>query len=169
VMMRKSVLDAHRIQYDRSLEPAEDYDLWARLSHHGQLHNLDQVLLQYRIHDANESVLKKEKQDRAVVQIRKKIISAWVEDTEPILDVLSSRNGDTVFSEPALRQLLKFAKQVHASKFFNKVSLYEILTPIFIQCCKQSELKGYQRFLLYVQFPKHVFSFRTSLSLLLNV
>jgi glycosyltransferase involved in cell wall biosynthesis len=37
--------------YDKAYEPAEDYDLWTRLVFQGELANLEEVLLLYRVHD----------------------------------------------------------------------------------------------------------------------
>jgi glycosyltransferase involved in cell wall biosynthesis len=48
IMARKEVLWENN--YDKSFEPAEDYELWTRLAFLGKLANLDAVLLQYREH-----------------------------------------------------------------------------------------------------------------------
>lgn len=50
VMIRKQILDEFSIVYDVSKEPAEDYDLWVRLLSFGKLHNLQEALLNYRVH-----------------------------------------------------------------------------------------------------------------------
>jgi glycosyltransferase involved in cell wall biosynthesis len=167
VMMRKSVWDQYTIQYDRSLEPAEDYDVWVRLADYGQLHNLDQVLLQYRVHDANESVVKKEKQDRAVFCIRKKMISRWVEDgEEEILRALSSIDTKAVIDQCVLPRLVEFAENTHRSKLYNNVSISEKLVPVFVAYCKQSERSAYEKLKYYLRLPKSRFSVRTCLSIL---
>ncbi len=48
VMVRKEILLENN--YDKSFEPAEDFELWTRLAFLGKLANLDAVLLQYREH-----------------------------------------------------------------------------------------------------------------------
>jgi len=50
VMVKKQILDELLLIFDNSKEPAEDYDLWARLIFKGKLHNLQEVLLSYRTH-----------------------------------------------------------------------------------------------------------------------
>ena len=55
--------------YDPTREPAEDLDLWWRLCWRGGLANLDEVLLKYRWHGANVSVLRAEEQQRATLDI----------------------------------------------------------------------------------------------------
>lgn len=53
VVMRRAALET--AAYRRSVEGAEDYDLWLRLSETHRLANLPDVLLHYRIHDAQAS------------------------------------------------------------------------------------------------------------------
>ena len=67
VMLRKKVLDQNFLFYDPSKEPAEDYDLWARLIPLGKLHNLQEVLLDYRLHYASVSRKRYEEQIRSTV------------------------------------------------------------------------------------------------------
>lgn len=55
VMIRKSVLDSSNIQYDSTLRPAEDYDMWWRLAMHTKLANLNDIILKYRYHSTQES------------------------------------------------------------------------------------------------------------------
>jgi glycosyltransferase involved in cell wall biosynthesis len=50
VMMRKIFLDTNNLNYNKLLEPAEDYDLWVKIAMMGKFHNLQEVLLLYRIH-----------------------------------------------------------------------------------------------------------------------
>jgi len=50
IMFRKEVLDQNQLQYDESLNTAQDYDLWTRMVDLTQTANLDKVLLKYRIH-----------------------------------------------------------------------------------------------------------------------
>lgn len=64
VMIRKQILDEFSIVYDLSKEPAEDFDLWVRLLSFGKLYNLQEVLLNYRVHTTQVS------QQRAITQIQ---------------------------------------------------------------------------------------------------
>lgn len=68
LMMRKSEIDAiggYRTQF----EPAEDLDLLLRLAERGNLANLPECLLAYRVHLGMTSIAKREKQLAAVRQI----------------------------------------------------------------------------------------------------
>ena len=75
VMIRKQSLDAFTVVYNVSKEPAEDYDLWVRLMLKGKLHNLQEVLLDYRIH--GEQVTKRQisVQKNRVLEIKNSVFN----------------------------------------------------------------------------------------------
>lgn len=52
--------------YDESFEAAQDLDLWLRLMEFGELRNLPEVLLQYRIHPKAISAARRQQQIEAV-------------------------------------------------------------------------------------------------------
>ncbi|MGC1472778.1 MAG: glycosyltransferase [Psychroserpens sp.] len=74
VMIRKSALINHRLNYDVSKEPAEDYALWVKLLGIGNLHNLDEVLLSYRQHDNQVSIRKLSVKPKIRAEIRISIL-----------------------------------------------------------------------------------------------
>lgn len=70
VMIRKQTLIDFSLLYDETKEPAEDYDLWVRLMTKGKLHNLQQELLKYRIHNAQVSQKRIEEQNDLTLETR---------------------------------------------------------------------------------------------------
>jgi glycosyltransferase involved in cell wall biosynthesis len=74
-MIKKSVLVDNNINYNIDFEPAEDYDLWVRLSKIGKLHNLQEVLFMYRLHDNQVSITKKEIQRKSASLSRFNMLS----------------------------------------------------------------------------------------------
>lgn len=50
VMIRRDFLDRHSLQYDPLYKNAEDFELWARTAQLFNFANIDEVLLQYRVH-----------------------------------------------------------------------------------------------------------------------
>jgi glycosyltransferase involved in cell wall biosynthesis len=50
VMLRADVLRSRGLAYEASFELAEDYELWSRLLEYGEGGNLDDVLVQHRVH-----------------------------------------------------------------------------------------------------------------------
>lgn len=54
-MVRKSVLDAHRIEFNNQLGYLYDWDLWAKISMHANFYYLSTPLTLYRVHSSNDS------------------------------------------------------------------------------------------------------------------
>lgn len=71
VMMRKQSLDSFSVVYDVSKEPAEDYDLWVRMVMKGKLHNLQEVLLDYRTHSSQVSKKQSTEQKNSVTATKR--------------------------------------------------------------------------------------------------
>jgi glycosyltransferase involved in cell wall biosynthesis len=69
-MIRKSVLNEHHIRYEAEFSPAEDYRLFCRLLEVSKLHNLQEVLLNYRLYKSNTSKLQDDKMHIATWKIR---------------------------------------------------------------------------------------------------
>lgn len=75
IMMRKNILDKFNYLYNEAYLPAEDYDLWVRLSAVTKFANLPEPLLIYRIHEGQVSRQKL----KLAFELRKKIILELVE------------------------------------------------------------------------------------------
>lgn len=75
VMIRKSTLMDFSITYDVSKEPAEDYALWVKLVSIGKSHNLQEILLKYRIHDNSVSRQKTENQENKAIEARFQLLN----------------------------------------------------------------------------------------------
>lgn len=74
VMIRKKVLEEYAIQYDTSKEPTEDYDMWVRLLALGKLHNLQEVLLEYRVYGNQVSRKRAEEQKKNDIAAKLKLL-----------------------------------------------------------------------------------------------
>ncbi|MCC3155280.1 glycosyltransferase [Hymenobacter sp. BT770] len=59
VMIRKSLMAENNSNYNTAFLYAEDYDLWTQLINRTRFHNLDEMLLKYRIHNQQVSSTKK--------------------------------------------------------------------------------------------------------------
>ena len=62
-MVRKSVLMTTGVRYEADYSPVEDYMLWLRLVPHTRFHNLQEVMIDYRWHASNTSVVRKRELD----------------------------------------------------------------------------------------------------------
>jgi glycosyltransferase involved in cell wall biosynthesis len=87
VLFRKSVLEKIPNPYDPEMVAAEDYDLWVRLAGTTEFGNLQEPLLNYRIHSQQLSQVRKVQEDKAVFEIRTRLIGRFfrMEDKEQIL------------------------------------------------------------------------------------
>ena len=61
-IMRRALLEKHCLGHDETVGFVEDYDLWERSAMFFPLSNLTEVLLFYRIHGANVSMVKSERE-----------------------------------------------------------------------------------------------------------
>ncbi|MDF2455961.1 MAG: glycosyltransferase, family 2 [Cytophagaceae bacterium] len=169
VMLRKSVLIDHQLSYEAALAPAEDYELWNRLAHVSALHNLPKVLLKYRVHEHNESVVKKAQQDKAVKIIRNRLMDQQVESPSALFKAfLCDKYPTTELTILELKNLRSDVQHLLNSGNYNTLTLKTVLSNRFVAWCKASKLTGYDKLIQYLFFPKHFFSIRICLSLLLN-
>ena len=74
VMMRRSCQASEEIHFDTRFPPAEDYDLWVRISRLNGICNIPKVLTLYRIHPNQISTIKHEQQKKAVWAIQSRLL-----------------------------------------------------------------------------------------------
>jgi len=58
MILRKQFMIDKNLSYDKSFEPSEDYDLWTRIVEDADLANIPQILLHYRQHNNQISIVK---------------------------------------------------------------------------------------------------------------
>jgi len=83
VMLRSEFLVENKLQYDSLMEPAEDYDLWVRIISIGEIANVPEVLLDYRIHSSQISSIQSDKQLKKTVIIQTKLLQNLIPDLTP--------------------------------------------------------------------------------------
>jgi glycosyltransferase involved in cell wall biosynthesis len=103
VMIRKNCLDKFSLLYDAKKEPAEDYDLWTRLLAVGKLHNLQEVLLHYRVHSSQVSHKRNEQQINTALEIKVNLLNNLSfeknEQTHDFLKKIIARRETVSFTE----------------------------------------------------------------------
>jgi glycosyltransferase involved in cell wall biosynthesis len=70
VMIRKEHLLVNGLYYDESMEMAQDYFLWVRLSEYTKCYNLPEVLQLYRVYPEQISISSRKSQDNYADQVR---------------------------------------------------------------------------------------------------
>ena len=133
VMMQRKVLDTYSLNYDISKEPAEDYDLWIRIAMIGKLHNLQEVLLQYRMHEGQVSYIRNENQKNIAKQTRLDFLSYLqfpkIEKEIGILKKFIANESNIKFNEIILFQE-KIKKSIllsNTNNFFQQRGLEDYL------------------------------------------
>jgi len=135
VMMRKSCLNNFSLIYDTKKEPAEDYDMWTRLLVVGKLHNLQEVLLNYRVHNSQVSHKRNEQQINIALEIKVNFLTnvgfEINDQTRNFLKKIISRRELVSFKEimqfEDLKNELLLANQI---TFFEKTGFEEYLLEI---------------------------------------
>lgn len=81
-MTRRSKIEKHRLRFDTSLSPSEDWDFWIQLARYARFGYLDKKVCMYRVHSANTTgITGTERRTSDLVRLRMKIIeSDWFED-----------------------------------------------------------------------------------------
>jgi glycosyltransferase involved in cell wall biosynthesis len=170
VMMRTSVIHQFNIEYDQSLEPAEDYDMWVRLSSFGTIVNIPEPMLQYRVHDNNESIIKKEKQEQAVFITRKKLFQSL--DNQIIdsnLDLICGffspgQHQRGPYDANQMRILIYVYKYLLNNKRLNSLFVKNLIEDQFTNSLKILKVSRISRLIHYLKLPKRKISLRVALS-----
>lgn len=134
VIIRKSVLDSHILRYNKTFEPTEDYELWSRLAVLGKVHNLNQIYLNYRVHDNQISSYKRELQQYNKQRVRMNMFRRIDEQLDEYDDFLKMNlisdyeNNEKIVLELKRRYILidrlmhiNKEKQVYPDKIFRRV------------------------------------------------
>lgn len=74
VMLRRSVVENGNMRFDLEYPPAEDYDLWERISCHSRIANIPEILTRYRIHGNQTSVIRAEQQKLSVWKVQHRLL-----------------------------------------------------------------------------------------------
>lgn len=120
-MIRRSVLEECGVAYEAEYSPTEDYMLWMKLIGRTRFANLPEALTDYRWHETNTSVLRKDELDAAEMRCK-----AWAETHLPELyrEYLSLREVVTryrVFGIPVLKKTEN--RKFVTWKLFNHIPL----------------------------------------------
>lgn len=90
VMFRKESLQRHNLLYDPAYRAAQDYDLWVRAIGLVQIANIDEVLLEYRLHDNQIGRSGSGLQSRAANSVRLRLLKQL--SLEPTAEELAVHN-----------------------------------------------------------------------------
>ena len=81
VFIRKDIIDKYNLRYNKDYKHAEDYAFWLELIKHTKIHNLSDILLNYRIHSNNIGVVYNSEQLCVSKKIRNEIKNELTTDS----------------------------------------------------------------------------------------
>lgn len=105
VMVRRDLLDAHKLRYDETFRTAQDYELWTRLLPLTRGANLDEPLLYYRLREDRTSQTRRSEQLTHHDRLAARAIRQFAPGFEPSADTvfnLRGRFGGFSVREPTL-------------------------------------------------------------------
>lgn len=180
VLMRRDILIDHQLQYHIEAYLVEDFDLWWRMSFNCKMANLDEVLLDYRVHSEQESS-KSEKQSENL----KKNLDLFIENigiqtqkfsSKLIADILA-KNID--FNPKTLQLQFKFFDELLNSKktlnYFGEENIkgkFEECAVFSLKNLKHFSIRllpliadrRFRKFLMSAQIPISVFVIKCGLN-----
>lgn len=107
VFIRTKIFRKYKIHYDKEFVPAEDYHLWTILAEYCHLHNLQEVLLYYRVHDKQISSRKQHVQIEKTQLVRNLQIETLLERSITQEEVNLLRLLIQLKSDPISREIEK--------------------------------------------------------------
>lgn len=128
-MFRRALIEHTGLYYDTSLRYAQDYDLWVRMAEHGGVANLDEPLIQYRIHPASISLQRRQEQQAIANQIATRQLVRLLPELEQQPDQTETLRN-LVFGQPVHtpedRALIE--KLLHAFRTQHQLSIQQYQT-----------------------------------------
>lgn len=158
VMIRNDFLKKHNIKYDENIKKAQDYALWMEcISVGGKIKNLPEVLLEYRVHSAQITVMDNSEQivymQNVSIQNLKRLGFKMGEREYKMLVTLYSPeyNADPICYIEALNKLSLLNQQINrfpVIKFNNEIKIRWIHK--VIKCiAKKHDFSGMFHFYTY--------------------
>lgn len=141
VMGRVEVFRANL--YDKTYEPAEDYDLWTRLAFQGELANLEEVLLWYRVHENQVSNEKKLIQNKNALLSKLNMFASFELENHfeanLINLIIGRQKPNTIYECEAIQNITQFL--IHENKALKMFNQYNFEKELL--AAKISQIKSF--------------------------
>ncbi len=109
VMFKKEFLNTHHITYDENYIYSQDFELWTRIAKKGNIQIIPKILMKYRIHEAQISTGKFQKQSEIYCQILKRNLKELNLEEENIKYILMLNTRNNEVDIVALKEFIKKA------------------------------------------------------------
>lgn len=142
VMLRSSIIQENHLNYNINKEPAEDFDLWCQILKFGRLHNLNEILLEYRMHKNQVSKTRSFKQKTVAVDLRISLLNQiyTFENTSDKLlytNILQLSDDLTYDNYKQFIDLKNKLIPANDNNFFNKVLFNQVIIDLELNLVKK--------------------------------
>lgn len=134
VMFRRCLVDDELIRFHDEYRHAEDYHLWGRLLTQVRVANLQEVVLNYRLHHKQVSSSLANAQYQASLRVRKQLLDdagvAWTDDDICLHEsvILENGAGTKAYFEELARWFNKLELYNQQSGYWSVAALHDLLT-----------------------------------------
>ena len=128
VMLRKKVFEKYNLRYDPDYVACEDYELWSRAARYMKIANIQEVLLNYRLHDSSITTRQNDIQTENAKRVRSSILDFCLDDKNERQSYrfFAGESTDPAHAEVRLFGLVPLFK-IKAQRSSKKVFLFNFI------------------------------------------
>lgn len=130
VMFRKSDFLKYDLKYNPELKTSEDYDLWARAVKVLNFANIQEVLLDYRIHGGNMTVTRKNLQQEIECSIKKELLNHITKNKNSQNDIIKLLNKNYPLNLSFKEKVFSIKNKYSFTRKYKILSILGISFPI---------------------------------------
>ncbi len=130
VMFRKSDFLKYDLRYNPELKTSEDYDLWTRAVRVLNFANLQEVLLDYRIHGGNMTVTRINLQHQIECEIKKLLLNHITKNKNMQKDIIKALNKNYPIEKTFSEKIFSIKNKYSFTKKYKILSILGISFPI---------------------------------------
>lgn len=130
VMFRKSDFLKYDLKYNPELKTSEDYDLWARAVKVLNFANIQEVLLDYRIHGGNMTVTRKNLQQEIECSIKKELLNHITKNKNSQNDIIKLLNKNYPLNLSFKEKMFSIKNKYSFTRKYKILSILGISFPI---------------------------------------
>lgn len=160
VMIRRSVLKGNHAMFDHSFPPAEDYDLWERISRVTSLANIPKYLTYYRLHQKQTSNALLDRQAAGVWRIQERQITRLglnaSEEEKGVhlkLGVRWNFTGDAAWIDRARHWLEKLSEANQEKRVFPEPAFAAVVADRWYRVCRAHTKAGMEAWKIFNAAP----------------
>jgi glycosyltransferase involved in cell wall biosynthesis len=116
VCFHRKIFSEYHLLYNKELMPAEDYDMWMRISKYGKMANLPSIDFNLRTHDNNTSSLNIQKQKNILLVLRETYFSE-------ILKLKINENENNLLSSITYNSNFTTTEILEIESLFHKIKV----------------------------------------------